>query len=100
MTAFAHLAQALDKMSAFRRQFALAGNSTAVTEGFVRGLKNQSGNPLYNSLPGGNLNKNSSLMMISIYHRNIPLPLSTVLKNPSSRYVDVSSTYFSNFLVR
>lgn len=66
-----------DEMSAYRRQFALTGNSTAVTEGFVRGLKNQSGNPLYNSLPGGNLNKNSSLMMISIYNRNIPLSLST-----------------------
>jgi RHS repeat-associated protein len=89
-----------DEISTYRRQFALTGNNTAVTESFVRGLKNQGGNPLYNSLPGGNLNKNSSLMMISIYNRGIPLPLSTVLKNPSSRYVDVSSTYFSNFLIR
>ncbi|WP_448103701.1 DUF6443 domain-containing protein [Pedobacter panaciterrae] len=89
-----------DEMSAYRRQFALTGNNTTVTESFVRGLKNQSKNPLYNLLPGGNLNKNSSLIMISLYNRLIPLPVQTVLKNPSSRYVDVSSTYFSNFLIK
>ncbi len=88
-----------DEVSAYQRQFALTGNRSPVTESLVRGFKNQGGSLLYNLLPGVNLNKNSSLMMISSYNRSIPLPLSTVLKNPSSRYIDVSSTYFSNYHV-
>jgi RHS repeat-associated protein len=52
-----------DEVSAYTRQFAFTNNSLffgGVTTSYVRGLKNQQGNYLYNDLPNGILNVNST----------------------------------------
>jgi len=86
-----------DEISAYRRQFAITGQSLSlITDDFVRGLSSE-----YKQLPGISLDHNSTLYMINATHKyssginyiNLSLP-----KDASSKYIDVKRTLFSNYI--
>ena len=88
-----------DEISAYERQFAFTGNSTSVTESYVRGLKNQNNQFLYDRVASGNLNTGSSLFMINFY-KGANIPIRELSRNPQQRYVDSTKGLFSNFISR
>ncbi|MFC7526825.1 DUF6443 domain-containing protein [Parapedobacter sp. GCM10030251] len=93
-----------DEVTAFRRQTAYTnGNVSVVNAGYVRGLKNSSGNLLYSQLPNGPLGTGSNLGTIDLMWRMKGVnPFSGILpvSQLGVKYIDVSSTTFSGFIIK
>ncbi|MDP4210569.1 MAG: RHS repeat-associated core domain-containing protein, partial [Bacteroidota bacterium] len=78
-----------DEISAYQRQFAFTNNSAMykVNESYVRGLTNASGSKLYNGLPIGPLNINTSWSLIQYCHTGKLSPILTPYGNLQLPYI-------------
>src|SRR5690606_39673823 len=93
-----------DEVTAFRRQAAYNGGDIgAVTGGYVRGLRNNAGNLLYNQLPNGPLGTGSTLGTIGLMWRMQGVnPFSRILpiSQLGIKYIDVSNTTFGSSIIK